>query len=247
MKRNPELFDYDGKLKKPPPAKKVAKKRQSPAPPEPPKPDPPVEPLPHSPHRLYPPYEPMVPFEDPTPHVKPLPMRLPEDPPTEPNPVAHSGIFEPIDPKVPLSDDIIPRPDSLYNAPYEPFNLYEPSDPVPPPITERALRFNLSDIYCERFKEPEGLDAPSDPMIDFDYDHFLNPVDVPCVRNTEPKELHGVSEPVCDPDFNQAIPTMPSPFVLPANVKVIRPKTATKRADIGVSAAMDEGSKDQMA
>ena len=43
----------------------------------------------------------MVPFEEVMPHVKPLPMRLPEDPPLEPPPVIVPGIFEPVEPEVP--------------------------------------------------------------------------------------------------------------------------------------------------
>ena len=109
MKKNPELFDYDGKLKKPPPPRKVVKRQKTPAPPEPPKVIPPDEPLSHSPHRLGVPYEPTVPFEDATPHVKPLPMRRPEDPPHEPTAHIVAGIFEPVEPLVPIWDDIFPR------------------------------------------------------------------------------------------------------------------------------------------
>ena len=224
MKKNPELFDHNGKLKKPPQPKKKRPKT-------PKKPDPPEDPLPFSPHRLHHPIEPIIPFMDPDPHIKPTQMRLPEDPPTEPNPVLLSGIYQPIEPIVPISDDIIPRPLECYDPPYDPFTLREPYEPYGPRIPEANLREVPADQFCEQFEEPVGMTLAEEPGLD--RDNFSAPPSKPLPFMMPPElavnkenSMNEVFEPMLDPEEMDVFIMEDASLHYSKNTRLMRPKTA---------------------
>ena len=174
MKRNPELYAYNAKEKKPPqPPPKRFKRKKSNTPvevEEPPKPvpEPPFvpdepDPYPQSPRQLYLPLEPRLPPEIPAPGPPPLQMRLPEDPPLEPSAIIMPNLLQPLDPDIPDNDDVYPRMLEWTKAPDSPLSLRKPREPDEPALPERMIKSSTAEFYCEVFDEPDTPEKPIEP------------------------------------------------------------------------------------